>query len=69
MNYHEKLNPWCLVRLLPGMQHQVVARFRRRTDAEAHLQIMRRLIPDVNVTVVFYPALEQQEKISDISQL
>ncbi|MEH2183688.1 hypothetical protein [Nostoc sp.] len=48
MTYLEKLSPWCIVRLLPNMQNQVVARFRRRSDAEAHLQVLHRLIPSVS---------------------
>lgn len=66
MTYLEKLNPWCVVRLLPSMQHQIVARFRRRTDAEAHLQILHRLIPGVAFTIIFYPNLEQQDQINSL---
>lgn len=40
MNYIEKLHPWCIVRHFPNMQNSVVARFRRRNDAEAHLQAL-----------------------------
>lgn len=46
MTYIEKLNPWCIVRHFPNMQHQIVARFRRRSDAEAHSQALHRLIPN-----------------------
>ncbi|MEH2259118.1 hypothetical protein [Nostoc sp.] len=45
MTYIEKLNPWCIVCHFPSMQHQIVARFRRRSDAEAHSQALHRLIP------------------------
>ncbi len=62
MTYLEKLSPWCIVRLLPNMQNQVVARFRRRSDAEAHLQVLRRLIPNVNFTLIFNVVLEQQNQ-------
>jgi hypothetical protein len=41
MTYADKLSPWCLVRLQSNMQNEVVARFRRRNDAEAHLQIFQ----------------------------
>ncbi|BAZ00158.1 hypothetical protein NIES37_41420 [Tolypothrix tenuis PCC 7101] len=61
MTYLEKLNPWCIVRLLPNMQNQIVARFRRRSDAEAHLQVLRRLIPGVSFTIIFNVGLEQQD--------
>ncbi|GAB4375273.1 MAG: hypothetical protein Kow00121_20820 [Elainellaceae cyanobacterium] len=58
MTYHQQLHPWCIIRLLPKMQRQVVARFRRRNDAEAHLQILRRLEPAATYEIVFDPALE-----------
>lgn len=61
MTYLEKLSPWCIVRLKPNMQNQIVARFRRRSDAEAHLQVLRRLIPSVSFTLIFNVVLEQQD--------
>ncbi|MDZ7957072.1 MAG: hypothetical protein RMY34_04055 [Aulosira sp. DedQUE10] len=61
MTYLEKLSPWCIVRLLPNMQNQIVARFRRRSDAEAHLQVLRRLIPGVSFTIIFNVEVEQQD--------
>ncbi|ODG99406.1 hypothetical protein A4S05_37885 [Nostoc sp. KVJ20] len=61
MTYLEKLSPWCIVRLKPNMQNQIVARFRRRSDAEAHLQVLRRLISGVSFTLIFNVALEQQD--------
>lgn len=61
MTYLEKLSRWCIVRLLPNMQNQIVARFRRRSDAEAHLQVLRRLIPGVSFTIIFNVGLEQQD--------
>lgn len=61
MTYLEKLSPWCIVRLQHNMQNQVVARFRRRSDAEAHLQVLRRLIPGVSFTLIFNVVLEQQD--------
>lgn len=62
MTYLEKLNPWCIMRLQTNMQNQVVARFRRRSDAEAHLQVLRRLIPNVSFTLIFNVVLEQQDQ-------
>ncbi len=61
MTYLEKLSPWCIVRLKPNMQNQTVARFRRRSDAEAHLQVLRRLIPSVSFILIFNVVLEQQD--------
>jgi hypothetical protein len=61
MTYLEKLSPWCIVRLKPNMQNQIVARFRRRSDAEAHLQVLCRLIPNMSFTLVFNVGFEQQD--------
>ncbi|MEH2425513.1 MAG: hypothetical protein V7K48_32850 [Nostoc sp.] len=62
MTYLEKLNPWCIMRLQTNMQNQVVARFRRCSDAEAHLQVLCRLIPNVSFTLIFNVVLEQQDQ-------
>ncbi|MDY6785601.1 MAG: hypothetical protein SW833_24125 [Cyanobacteriota bacterium] len=51
--YREKLQPWCIIRLLPNLQRVTVARFTRRNDAEAHLLALRRLMPDTNHCLVF----------------
>ena len=53
MTYRNQLNPWCLIRPLPNMRSQIVGRFRRRVDAEGHLQILRRLIPSVAYEIMF----------------
>ncbi|HEY9820842.1 MAG TPA: hypothetical protein V6D35_08680 [Candidatus Sericytochromatia bacterium] len=53
MSYREKLSPWCIIRLFPNMQQRIVARFRRRNDAESHLQVLRRLMPSVPFEIVF----------------
>ena len=53
MTYYQQLHPWCIIRLLPKMQRQVVARFRRRNDAEAHLQALHRLEPTADYEIVF----------------
>jgi hypothetical protein len=42
MTYLERLSPWCIVKLLPNMQRQVVARCLRRNDAEQHMRVLRR---------------------------
>lgn len=56
--YRQQLHPWCIVRLLPDLQHEVIARFRRRNDAEAHQRILRQQQPSKHYTIVFFPALE-----------
>lgn len=52
-NYREQLHPWTIVRLLPDLQRVVVARFRRRGDAEGHLKVLRRLNPEAIYLIVF----------------
>jgi hypothetical protein len=61
MTYLERLSPWCIVKLLPNMQRLVVARCRRRNDAEEHLRVLRRLLPGARFVIVFDPALDRQD--------
>lgn len=56
MTYAERLNHWAVVRLLPGMQRVVVARFHHRSDADGYTQTLKRLMPDATFLVVFDPA-------------
>jgi hypothetical protein len=65
MTYLERLNPWCIVKLLPNMQRLVVARCRRRNDAKEHLQVLRRLLPSARFAIAFAPALEQQDSADE----
>ncbi|MEJ6483802.1 hypothetical protein N0Y54_21205 [Nostoc punctiforme UO1] len=62
MTYSEKLSPWCVIRLLPNMQHRILARFRRRSDAEAHLQVLHRLIPGMSFTLIFNVGSGKQDQ-------
>jgi hypothetical protein len=62
--YREKLYPWSIVRHLPNMQRITVARFRRRNDALEHLQILRRLIPNANLTVIFDASVTDTDVLS-----
>lgn len=62
MSYRDSLNRWLIVRLLPKMQHKIVARCRTRSDADGHLQILRRLMPDVEFTIMFDADLELGSK-------
>jgi hypothetical protein len=61
MTYLERLSPWCIVKLRPNMQRQVVARCRRRNDAEEHMRVLRRLLPSVRFAIAFDPALDRQD--------
>ncbi|AOX00532.1 hypothetical protein BJP34_14700 [Moorena producens PAL-8-15-08-1] len=53
MSYSQRLYPWALIRLLPQMQRVVVRRFRNRSDAEGHLQALKRLMPDQKFIIIF----------------
>lgn len=53
MTYFEKLHPWCLIRLLPNCQRIVVARFRKRNDADAHLRVLQRLVKNRTFVIIF----------------
>ena len=53
MTYFEQLHPWCIIRILPNCKHLVVARFRRRGDAVAHLQVVQRLVNNVTFAIIF----------------
>jgi hypothetical protein len=54
MTYKIQLFPWCIIRPLPNMQQTIVARFRRRSDAEAHLKILRLLLPTAPHTTIIF---------------
>jgi hypothetical protein len=62
MTYFDQLNPWCIIKPLPNFQQCVVARFRRRNDAEAHLQVISRLVPNMKYSIMFDPAPEREDK-------
>lgn len=53
MSYQTQLFPWCIIRPQPNMRQTIVARFRRRCDAEAHLKILRQLLPTARHTIIF----------------
>jgi hypothetical protein len=68
MTYFEKLHPWCIIRPLPNLQRRVIARCRRRNDAEAHLQVLRRLMPTVPFEIVFDAMPDEGETCLQKSQ-
>ena len=61
------LFPWTIVRLLPNLQRITVGRFRRRSDAEGHLQVLQRLIPLARFAIVF--EVESERLTTVIPQL
>lgn len=65
MTYFEKLHPWCIIRHLPNLQRRIVARCRRRNDAESHVQILRQLMPNISYEVVFDITSDEFDITSD----
>jgi hypothetical protein len=53
MNYQDQLNPWVVHQLLPNLQQQALARFRRRNEADAYLKAMQQMRPYSRYAVVF----------------
>jgi hypothetical protein len=44
------------------MQRLTVGQFRTRSDADGHLQILRRLIPQAQFVVMFNPSVLQTQQ-------
>ncbi len=55
MPYEKRLSPWIIVRLLPNLQRTVVGRFRSLSDADGHLRVLKGLLPNARLTVIFDP--------------
>jgi hypothetical protein len=62
MTYREQLHPWCIIRHTAEAEQSaapaeqlVVARFRRRNNAEDHLKRMQRLSPECSYSIIFDP--------------
>ncbi len=53
MTYQEKLSPWTIVRMQPDEQRITVARFRRRSDAEGRLLVLKQMLPKVEFAIAF----------------
>jgi hypothetical protein len=67
VTYNNRLHPWSIMRMLPGCEakdSQTIIHFRRRQDAEAHLQILRAKNPAVAYELIFdiMPASELTTK-------
>ncbi|WP_199348477.1 hypothetical protein [Microcoleus sp. FACHB-SPT15] len=61
VTYKNRLSPWCIIRPLPNLQRRIVARFRRRNDAESHLKILRQLVPNAPFAIVFNPTPDEPD--------
>lgn len=66
MTYFQQLHPWCIIRVLSNeqlldnagvnsgvQQSNVVARFRRRNDAVAYLQVLQQSIKNIKFLIIF----------------
>lgn len=53
MTYSSLLHPWCIIRKLPDTKQLVVARFRRKSDAVAHLQVLQLLVKNIPFEIIF----------------
>lgn len=51
--YGDRLKRWAIARFLPNQQPVIVARFRKRSDADGHLRFLRDQIPEGKFLVVF----------------
>ncbi|MBL1176749.1 hypothetical protein [Pantanalinema sp. GBBB05] len=61
MPYRNQLHPWCIIQLLPNARTIVVQRFRRRSDAEAHMQVLRRMKPHASYQIMFDAQQKHEE--------
>jgi hypothetical protein len=53
--YRARLFPWAVMRLLPNCQRSVLARFRKRNEAEEYLRLLRVVEHDWVCEIVFDP--------------
>lgn len=53
MTYSKQLQPWCIIRVLPDKQKLLVARFRKRDDAVAYLQMLPKSIENIKFLIIF----------------
>ncbi len=53
MTYKRCLKPWAVVRQLPTLKWVIIARYRSRSDADGHLQLLRQRVPSIQFKVVF----------------
>jgi hypothetical protein len=55
MRQEKRLKPWTVVRLLPNLEKVVLGEFRSWSDADGHLQLLKRNAPADSLKVVFDP--------------
>jgi hypothetical protein len=52
-SYHDRIQHWMIVRSLPNCKYTVVARFRKRSDAEGHLTFLRQRLAGIEFKIMF----------------
>ncbi|KAB8319192.1 hypothetical protein SD81_009820 [Tolypothrix campylonemoides VB511288] len=50
--YRTALAPWAVVRCFSPNERTVLSRFRSRSDADGHLAVLRRLMPEADLQVI-----------------
>lgn len=60
MTYRDSLHPWCVIRHLPNAQRVVVARFRKRGEAEGYVRSLQRMTPDAVYSLIFEPPTQDE---------
>lgn len=68
MTYKDRLSPWCIIRHLSDSQQQVVGRMRRRNDAEEHLRLLKRMVPNGDYSIIFDPMLDSADATAKSKQ-
>jgi hypothetical protein len=53
MTYSKCLKPWAVTRQQSNLQWVTIARYRSRSDADGHLQLLRQRVPNLEFKVVF----------------
>lgn len=53
MTYKKCYKPWAVARLLPHGKWVIIGRYHKCSDADGHLQLLRRRVPKMQFKVVF----------------
>ncbi len=53
MTYKKCHKPWAVARLLPHGKWVIIGRYHKCSDADGHLQLLRRRVPNMQFKVVF----------------
>jgi hypothetical protein len=53
MPYKDSLKPWAVARQGDNLQWTIIARYKSRSDADGHLQLLRQRVPNLEFKVVF----------------